>query len=91
MFSAACHPASELLHALAPKDPTLIELDQFQRMLVPMASIYLTTAHSGLEPVEIDAAWAQSLSDRQIFGCIILPSVLSLFVPALTNPCSNNI
>ncbi|MFU8765855.1 MAG: ABC transporter permease subunit, partial [Haliea sp.] len=41
--------------------------------------------------VEIDAAWAQGFSDRQIFRYITLPQVLRLSVPALTNQCINNI
>lgn len=46
---------------------------------------YLMTAFRGLDPDELQAARAQGFSDMQIFRLVILPQVLRLSVPALTN------
>ena len=46
---------------------------------------YLRTAYNGLDASELEAATAQGFSHRQIFSLIILPQVLRLSVPALTN------
>ena len=46
---------------------------------------YLRTAYNGLDASELEAAAAQGFSHRQIFSLIILPQVLRLSVPALTN------
>lgn len=48
-------------------------------------SAYLTSAYSGLDQVELEAAKAQGFSAYQIFSLITLPQVLRLSVPALTN------
>ena len=52
---------------------------------------YLTTAFHGLDPAEIEAARAQGFGHFQIFRLIILPQVLRLSVPALTNQCIGNL
>jgi len=46
---------------------------------------YLMTAFRGLDPDELQAARAQGFSDLQVFQLVILPQVLRLSVPALTN------
>jgi len=46
---------------------------------------YMGTAYNGLDPVELEAGRAQGFSDSQVFSLIILPQVLRLSVPALTN------
>lgn len=46
---------------------------------------YLMTAFRGLDPDELQAARAQGFSDVQIFQLVILPQVMRLSVPALTN------
>ena len=46
---------------------------------------YLMTAFRGLDPDELQAARAQGFSDLQIFQLVILPQVMRLSVPALTN------
>lgn len=46
---------------------------------------YLMTAFRGLDPDELQAARAQGFSDMQIFQLVILPQVMRLSVPALTN------
>lgn len=46
---------------------------------------YLATAYRGLDAAELEAAHAQGFGASQIFLWIILPQVLRLSVPALTN------
>jgi len=46
---------------------------------------YLTTAYRSLDAAELEAAHAQGFGASQIFLWIILPQVLRLSVPALTN------
>lgn len=46
---------------------------------------YLTTAYRALDPAELEAAHAQGFGSLQIFLWVILPQVLRLSVPALTN------
>ncbi|MFD2676651.1 amino acid ABC transporter permease [Camelimonas lactis] len=46
---------------------------------------YLMTAFRGLDPDELQAARAQGFSDLQVFQLVILPQVMRLSVPALTN------
>jgi len=52
---------------------------------------YLTTAYNGLDAGELEAARAQGFSDFQIFRLIVLPQVLRLSVPALTNQVIGNL
>jgi polar amino acid transport system permease protein len=46
---------------------------------------YLTTAFNGLDSAELEAAKAQGFNPLQIFRLIILPQILRLSIPALTN------
>lgn len=46
---------------------------------------YLTTAYNGLDRDELEAAHAQGFSHGQVFRLLVLPQVLRLSVPALTN------
>jgi len=46
---------------------------------------YLRTAYNGLDPQQLEAARAQGFSHYQVVRLIILPQVLRLSVPALTN------
>ncbi len=46
---------------------------------------YLGTACNGLDQAELDAARAQGFGHGQLFRLLILPQVLRLSVPALTN------
>lgn len=71
--------------------PFVVAAVGFTMNVAAYNAAYLTTAYNGLDPVEIDAAWAQGFSDRQIFRYITLPQVLRLSVPALTNQCINNL
>ncbi len=52
---------------------------------------YMTTAYNGLDYIEIEAARAQGFNHLQTFRFIILPQVLRLSVPALTNQVIRNL
>lgn len=52
---------------------------------------YLTTAYKGLDPGEPQAARAQGFGATQVFMLVILPQVLRLSVPALTNQAILNL
>lgn len=52
---------------------------------------YLTTAYKGLDPSELEAARAQGFHPLQVFSLLILPQVLRLSVPALTNQAILNL
>lgn len=52
---------------------------------------YLMTAYRGFDQDELEAARAQGFSSWQIFSLIILPQVLRLSVPALTNQAILNV
>jgi polar amino acid transport system permease protein len=54
-------------------------------------SAYLTSAFNGLNHEELDAAKAQGFNHWQIFRLIVLPQVLRLSIPALTNQIINNL
>jgi polar amino acid transport system permease protein len=52
---------------------------------------YLTTAYNGLDREELEAAHAQGFSHGQVFRLLVLPQVLRLSVPALTNQVILNV
>jgi polar amino acid transport system permease protein len=52
---------------------------------------YLMTAYNGLDRMEFEAARAQGFTPPEIFRSIILPQVLRLSVPALTNQVIQNL
>ncbi|MBN1664368.1 MAG: amino acid ABC transporter permease [Deltaproteobacteria bacterium] len=52
---------------------------------------YLMTAYRGLHKSELDAALAQGFTPFETFRLIILPQVLRLSVPSLTNQVIQNI
>ncbi len=52
---------------------------------------YLTSAYRSLDPDELLAARAQGFSDGQVFRLIILPQVLRLSIPALSNQAILNV
>jgi polar amino acid transport system permease protein len=51
----------------------------------------LMTAYNGLDRLELEAAGAQGFTPREIFRLIILPQVLRLSVPSLTNQVIQNL
>jgi polar amino acid transport system permease protein len=52
---------------------------------------YLRTAYNGLDQTELEAARAQGFGPVQVFALIVLPQVLRLSIPALTNQVILNI
>jgi len=52
---------------------------------------YMMSAYNGIDPLELEAAVAQGLGEGQTFRYIILPQVLRLSVPALTNQVIKNL
>lgn len=52
---------------------------------------YLRTALNGLNQTEIEAGRAQGFSHLQVFRWLILPQVMRLSIPALTNQVINNL
>ena len=52
---------------------------------------YLKTAYNGLDKTQIEAASAQGFNSWQIFIFVILPQVIRLSIPALTNQVIGNL
>ena len=71
--------------------PLTVALIGFTLNIGAYNAAYLKTAYNGLDPSELDAAQAQGFSRFQIFRLIILPQVLRLSVPAMTNQVIRNI
>jgi polar amino acid transport system permease protein len=71
--------------------PLTVALIGFTLNIGAYNAAYLKTAYNGLEQSELDSAQAQGFSRVQIFRLIILPQVLRLSVPAMTNQVIRNI
>ena len=71
--------------------PLTVALIGFTLNIGAYNAAYLKTAYNGLEQSELDAAQAQGFSQFQTFQLIILPQVLRLSVPAMTNQVIRNI
>jgi len=52
---------------------------------------YLMTAYHGLDRAELEAAQAQGFTHPEIFRLIILPQVMRLSIPSLTNQVIQNL
>lgn len=52
---------------------------------------YLMTAYNGLDKTELEAAQAQGFTHPEIFHLIILPQVMRLSIPSLTNQVIQNL
>ncbi|MDQ5987442.1 MAG: polar amino acid transport system permease protein [Syntrophus sp. SKADARSKE-3] len=52
---------------------------------------FLTTAYNGLDRMELEAGRSQGFTSPEIFRLIILPQVLRLSVPAMTNQVIQNL
>lgn len=65
--------------------PFVVALVGFTLNVGAYNAAYLTTAYNGLNPEELEAAHAQGFSHGQVFRLVVLPQVLRLSVPALTN------
>lgn len=71
--------------------PFVVAVIGFSLNVAAYNAAYLTSAYSGLDKVELEAARAQGFSPQQIFQLITLPQVLRLSVPALTNQVIGNL
>ena len=71
--------------------PLTVALIGFTLNIGAYNAAYLKTAYNGLEQSELDAAQAQGFSQFQTFRLVILPQVLRLSVPAMTNQVIRNI
>jgi polar amino acid transport system permease protein len=71
--------------------PFVVAVIGFTLNVAAYNNAYLTSAYSGLDKVELEAAKAQGFSAYQIFSLITLPQVLRLSVPALTNQLIGNL
>ena len=71
--------------------PLTVALIGFTLNIGAYNAAYLKTAYNGLDASELDAAQAQGFSQFQRFRLIILPQVLRLSVPAMTNQVTRNI
>lgn len=65
--------------------PLSVAIVGFTCNIAAYNAAYMTTARNGLDAAELEAARAQGLSATQVFVLIVLPQVLRLSVPALTN------
>lgn len=65
--------------------PFMVAVIGFTFNVAAYNAAYMTTAYNGLDHGEIEAAKAQGFKHLQIFRFIVLPQVLRLSVPALTN------
>jgi len=71
--------------------PFMVALAGFTLNVGAYNAAYLTTAFNGLAKEELQAAQAQGFSHGQTFRLIVLPQVLRLSVPALTNQAILNL
>lgn len=71
--------------------PFLVAVIGFTFNVAAYNASYMMTAYFGMDRSEIDAASAQGFTDGQVFGHVILPQVLRLSVPALTNQIIRNL
>lgn len=71
--------------------PFTVALIGFTFNIAAYNASYLMTAFNGFDKSEIEAAHAQGFSDLQTFRLIVLPQVLRLSVPALTNQVIRNL
>lgn len=71
--------------------PLAVAVIGFTLNVAAYNAAYLTTAYSGLDRSELEAAKAQGFCDVQIFKSITLPQVIRLSVPALTNQVIGNL
>lgn len=71
--------------------PFMVAVIGFTLNVAAYNAAYMTTAYNGLDYVEIEAGRAQGFNHTQVFGFIVLPQVLRLSVPALTNQVIRNL
>lgn len=71
--------------------PFLVAVIGFTFNVAAYNASYMMTAYYGMDRNEIDAASAQGFTDLQVFRYVVLPQVLRLSVPTLTNQVIRNL
>lgn len=71
--------------------PFIVSVIGFTLNVAAYNAAYLTTAFNGLDAAELEAAKGQGFNHTQVFRLVVLPQVLHLSVPALTNQVIRNI
>lgn len=71
--------------------PFLVAVIGFTFNVAAYNASYMMTAYYGMDRNEIDAASAQGFTDLQAFRYVVLPQVLRLSVPTLTNQVIRNL
>lgn len=71
--------------------PFIVAVIGFTFNVAAYNASYMMTAYYGMDHSEIDAASAQGFTDLQSFRYVVLPQVLRLSVPALTNQIIRNL
>lgn len=71
--------------------PFTVSVIGFTLNVAAYNAAYLTTAFNGLDRIELEAARAQGFTNLQTFKLIVLPQVLRLSIPALSNQVIGNL
>jgi len=68
-----------------PLSPLAVAIIGFTLNIAAYNAAYMASARNGLDAAELEAGRAQGFSELKLFRFIVLPQVLRLSVPALTN------
>ena len=71
--------------------PLIVSVIGFTLNVSAYNSRYLMTAYNGLDRMELEAARAQGFTAPEVFRLIVLPQVMRLSVPSLTNQVIQNL
>jgi polar amino acid transport system permease protein len=71
--------------------PFVVAVIGFTLNVAAYNAAYMMTAYYGMDSSEREAASAQGFTDLQVFRHVVLPQVLRLSVPALTNQVIRNL
>jgi polar amino acid transport system permease protein len=71
--------------------PLIVSVIGFTLNVSAYNARFLTTAYNGLDRTELEAGRAQGFTGPEIFRLIVLPQVLRLSVPSLTNQVIQNL
>ena len=71
--------------------PLIVSVIGFTLNVSAYNARYLMTAYNGLDRIELEAARAQGFTAPEIFRLIILPQVMRLSIPSLTNQVIQNL
>jgi polar amino acid transport system permease protein len=71
--------------------PLMVSVIGFTLNVSAYNARHLMTAYNGLDKIELEAARAQGFARPEIFRLIVLPQVMRLSVPSLTNQVIQNL